>query len=81
LRAALDTGAVQRVEYELTPMGSQRVRTFEGRFVRMTHDQVLLIVRDLTELRSMERDLHIMLRAIEAEASLPISVVDAEAPD
>ncbi|WP_395137537.1 PAS domain S-box protein [Schlegelella aquatica] len=81
LRAALDTGAVQRVEYELTPMGSERVRTFEGRFVRMTHDQVLLIVRDLTELRSMERDLHIMLRAIEAEASLPISVVDAEAPD
>ncbi|HWP17663.1 MAG TPA: PAS domain S-box protein [Burkholderiaceae bacterium] len=81
LHAALETGTVQRVEYELLPRGADRVCTFEGRFMRMTQDQVLLIVRDLTELRSMERDLQIMLRAIEAEASLPISVVDAEAAD
>ncbi|MCW7537753.1 PAS domain S-box protein [Aquabacterium sp. A7-Y] len=79
LQRALDTGLLQRVEYELTPLDGT-LRTFEGRFMPMSERQVLLLVRDLTELRAMERDLQIMQRAIEAEASLPMTVVDALAP-
>ncbi|PPE70374.1 PAS domain S-box protein [Caldimonas thermodepolymerans] len=81
LQRALATGTLQRVEYELQPMGDPTTRTFEGRFMPMSGTQVLLIVRDLTELRTMERELQIMHRAIEGEASLPITVVDVLAPD
>ena len=79
LHRALATRSLQRVEYELMPLG-ESMRTFEGRFMPMSETQVLLIVRDLTELRAMERELQIMQRAIEAEASLPITVVDVLAP-
>ncbi|WKB52831.1 PAS domain S-box protein [Eleftheria terrae] len=79
LRRALGSRSLQRIEYELTPL-DKTLRTFEGRFMPMSDTQVLLLVRDLTELRTMERELQIMQRAIEAEASLPMTVVDALAP-
>ena len=79
LRRALDEGTLQRVEYELEREDGD-IRWCEARLVRMSGGQVLLLERDLTDLRSMERELQIMHRAIEAEASLPITVADALAP-
>ncbi|MBT9528275.1 MAG: PAS domain S-box protein [Rhizobacter sp.] len=80
IKRALSTGEVQRIDYELaTPDGV--VRTFEARISPMPHKQVLYVTRDLTELRELERDLLIMQRALEADASLPMSVADATQPD
>ncbi len=77
---ALAGGKVQHIDYELTTADGV-VRTFEARISPMPHKQVLYVTRDLTELRNLERDLLIMQRALEAEASLPISVADATQPD
>jgi len=80
IKRALVTGEVQRIDYELTtPDGV--ARTFEARISPMPNEQVLYVTRDLTELRQLERDLLIMKRALEADASLPMSVADATQPD
>jgi len=77
---ALSSGEVQRLDYDLiTADGVARV--FEARISPMPNQQVLYVTRDLTQFRGLERDLLIMQRALEAEASLPISVVDATLPD
>ncbi|MBC7954562.1 MAG: PAS domain S-box protein [Cytophagales bacterium] len=77
---ALASGKVQRIDYDLTTAdGVERV--FEARISPMPNQQVLYVTRDLTELRNLERDLLIMQRALEADASLPISVADASLPD
>ena len=47
----------------------------------MGGDRLLLLVRDITELRSLERDVHLMQRAFEAPGSLPMTVADATQPD
>lgn len=80
LRQALSEGCLQRIEFELAGSDGE-ARWCEARLMPMSGGQVLLLERDLTDLRSMERELLIMHRAIEAEASLPITVVDALAPD
>jgi PAS domain S-box-containing protein len=80
IKRALSTGKVQRIDYELTtPDGV--ARTFEARISPMPNEQVLYVTRDLTELRQLERDLLIMQRALEADASLPMTVADATQPD
>ncbi|MBC7994034.1 MAG: PAS domain S-box protein [Rhizobacter sp.] len=80
IKRALATGEVQRIDYELaTPDGV--MRTFEARLSPMPNEQVLYVTRDLTELRHLERDVLIMQRALEADASLPMSVADATQPD
>ena len=61
---ALETGAVQSAEYELTIGGTRR--SFEGRIVPSGEDEVLLIVRDFTDRKRAEEELarlHAELRA------------------
>ncbi|KQW65232.1 PAS domain S-box protein [Methylibium sp. Root1272] len=77
---ALRSGEVQRIEYEL-PTLDGRVRNFEARISPMGGDRVLYLTRDLTELRHLERNVHLMQRALEAEAALPMVVADATQPD
>ncbi|HEX3140469.1 MAG TPA: PAS domain S-box protein [Rhizobacter sp.] len=80
IRRALASGEVQRIDYDLiTTDGVARI--FEARISPMPHARVLYVTRDLTELRHLERDVLIMQRALEADASLPISVADATQPD
>ncbi|HEY0817370.1 MAG TPA: PAS domain S-box protein, partial [Rhizobacter sp.] len=80
IRKALDSGDVQRIHYELTmPDGVER--SFEARISPMPNKRVLYVTRDLTELRNLERDVLIMQRAFEAEASLSMCVADATLPD
>lgn len=77
---ALATGEVQRIQYDLTTADGIE-RTFEARISPMPHQRVLYVTRDLTELRNLERDVLIMQRALEAEASLSMCVSDATQPD
>ncbi len=77
---AIDTGELQRIDYELTTTDGV-LRAFEARISPMPNQQVLYVTRDLTELRNLERDVLIMQRALEADASLPITVADATQPD
>lgn len=80
VRRALATGEVQRLHYDLVTSDGVS-RTFEARVSPMPNQQVLYVTRDLTEMRNLERDLHIMQRALEAEASLSMCVSDATQPD
>ena len=80
IASALASGEVQRIDYDLTTTDGV-ARTFEARISPMPNRQVLYVTRDLTDLRKLERDLLIMQRAWEADAALPISVVDAALPD
>ncbi len=80
VRLALQTGTMQRIDYDLATRDGV-LRTFEARITPMPGGHVLYVTRDLTELRQLERDLLIMQRALEAEASLSISVSDAMQPD
>ncbi|MBX3622602.1 MAG: PAS domain S-box protein [Rhizobacter sp.] len=80
VQRALASGRVQRFDYDLTTADGV-ARTFEARISPMPHQRVLYVTRDLTELRTLERDLLVMQRALEAEAALPICVADALQPD
>ncbi|HXD06109.1 MAG TPA: PAS domain S-box protein [Burkholderiaceae bacterium] len=74
------SGEVQRIEYELLVVDG-RMRSFEARIAPMPQGQTLYITRDFTELRSLERDVRLMQRALEAEAAMPMVVCDAAHPD
>jgi PAS domain S-box-containing protein len=80
IERALATGQVQRIDYELATSDGV-MRHFEARISPMPQQQVLYVTRDLTELRNLERDLLVMQRALEAEASLPMCVSDVAQPD
>ena len=80
MRLALETGEVQRQEYPLRTREGAR-RWFEARISPMPGKRLLYVSRDLTELRSLERDLLVMKRALEADAALPMCVCDATRPD
>lgn len=77
---ALASGEVQRIQYELITRDGVE-RSFEARISPMPNKRVLYVTRDLTELRNLERDVLIMQRALEAEASLSMCVADAKQPD
>jgi PAS domain S-box-containing protein len=80
VREALVSGEVQRHEY-LLPVGPDGdARSVEARVSPMLGDRVLYVLRDLTELRSLERDLTILKRAVEADAALPLCFTDATHP-
>ncbi len=77
---ALSSGELQRFQYDLTANdGTQRA--YEVRISPMPNRQVLYVTRDLTELRNLARDVSIMQRALEADASLPICVCNAMHPE
>ncbi|MDB5998650.1 MAG: hypothetical protein JWP52_349 [Rhizobacter sp.] len=80
IRCAVESGERQRIVYQLvTSDGIEH--SFEARLSPMPGRRVLYVVRDLTELRALERNVLILQRAFEADASVPISVVDCLAPD
>ena len=80
IATALQSGQVQRVEYErVTPDGV--ARHLEVRISPTQDGRTLHLVRDLTDLRMLERDVLVMQRVLEADASLPITVADATLPD
>ena len=80
VRRALGTGQVQRHEY-LLPTANGEARSVEARVSPMLGGRVLYVLRDLTDLRSLERDLTILKRAVEADAALPLCFTDATLPD
>lgn len=77
---ARSSGETQRLEYEAVTLDGRR-RTFEARLTPMPDEQVLYLTRDLTDMRRLERELLVLQRAIETDASLPIVVTDATQPD
>jgi PAS domain S-box-containing protein len=80
ISAALQAEQVQRIEYErVTPDGV--LRHLEVRISPMQDGRTLHLLRDLTDLRTLERDVLVMQRVLEADASLPITVADATLPD
>uniref|UniRef100_UPI001852F6A2 PAS domain S-box protein n=1 Tax=Methylibium sp. TaxID=2067992 RepID=UPI001852F6A2 len=80
IRQAHRSGEVQRLEYEAVIADGTR-RDFEARISPMEGDQALFLLRDLTELRTLERHVRLLQRALEAEAALPMMIVDATRPD
>ncbi|MGA0609189.1 PAS domain S-box protein [Caldimonas sp. KR1-144] len=80
LRRARDSGELQRIEYELTTQEGIE-RHFEARVSPMARERFLFITRDLTDLRRLEREALMMQRALEAEAAVPVVVVDAAHAD
>jgi PAS domain S-box-containing protein len=80
LARARSTGETQRLEYEAVTRDGQR-RAFEARLAPMPDDQVLYLTRDLTDMRRLERELMLLQRAIETDASVPIIVTDATRAD
>ncbi len=80
IRAALHSGQMQRFEYEMQCRDSV-TRHFEARLTPFGADQVLYLIRDLTDLRHLERELLLMHRALEADASVPLAICDALKPD
>lgn len=80
IKEALHTGAMTRHEHQVSFNGGP-LRSFEARMMPMPGRRVLTLVRDLTEMRSLERDVRLMQHVLEAESAMPFVVVDALAPD
>lgn len=80
MRAALAGAGVQRLESRLHCRDGVE-RDFEARIAPMPEGHALFLLRDLTELRRLERDMQLLQRVIEAEAALPMVVADATQPD
>jgi PAS domain S-box-containing protein len=74
------SGEVQRIEYEAVIADGSR-HDFEARVSPMDGGQALFLLRDLTELRTLERHVRLLQRALEADAALPMMIVDASRPD
>jgi PAS domain S-box-containing protein len=55
LERTLETGAVQIIEYPFRLRGE--LRDYEGRFVASGDDEALIIVRDITEHKRLEREI------------------------
>ncbi|MCI1192046.1 PAS domain-containing protein [Calidifontimicrobium sp. SYSU G02091] len=77
MQRARTLGRVQRFEYALT-MSDGHERHFEARVSPMPGGELLYLTRDLTELRSLERDVLLMQRVFESPASLPIIIADVQ---
>lgn len=68
IRLALDTGFMQTVEYRLPALSEGADR--EGRIVPCASDEVLLIVRDITERKRLERTLNQYTRRLNISHNL-----------
>jgi PAS domain S-box-containing protein len=79
LVAAHATGQLQRIEYEITT-AEGALRSVEARLSPMPDGQTLYLTRDLTELRSLRRDVALMEQVLEAEVSLAMLVLDGGEP-
>ncbi|MFZ5520222.1 MAG: PAS domain S-box protein [Pseudomonadota bacterium] len=79
LVAAHATGQVQRIEYEM-PTQDGELRSIEARLSPMPDGQTLYLTRDLTELRTLRRDVALMEQVLEAEVSLAMLVLDGGEP-
>ena len=79
MQRATALGRVQRFEYDV-PGADGALRHFEARVSPMPGGELLVLTRDLTELRTLAREVLLMQRAFESPASLPIVIADALAP-
>jgi len=80
IRQAIGSGEVQRIEYPLrTSDGSEH--SFEARIAPMGGGRTLYLLRDMTEVRQLARDVQLMQRVMEAENALSMSIADATQPD
>ncbi|MCU0928495.1 MAG: PAS domain-containing protein [Burkholderiaceae bacterium] len=79
MQRATALGRVQRYEFDV-PGADGAVRHFEARVSPMPGGELLVLTRDLTESRTLARDVLLMQRAFESPASLPIVIADALAP-
>jgi PAS domain S-box-containing protein len=70
---ALERGASESIEYRLEVRG--QLRDFEARMVPSGDDEIISIVRDFTEQRSLESELHARLEEIEREQAFTRTVV------
>jgi signal transduction histidine kinase len=74
---AIRTGKVEEVEYPLAlPQGEQH---FEARIVSLSEREVIVVVRNVTHLRRLERDREDLLRTVSHDLRTPLSVVLASA--
>ena len=69
-----------RIEFDSVVRGD-RPQQFEARLSPMPGEQTLILIRDLTELNALKRDVELMEQVLEAEVSLAIMVSDAQAVD
>ncbi|WP_374592923.1 PAS domain S-box protein [Aquabacterium sp.] len=79
-RRAQQNGQPLRIEFDSVVQGD-RPQQFEARLSPMPGEQTLILVRDLTELNALKRDVELMEQVLEAEVSLAIMVSDAQATD
>ena len=71
------TGTVQRFAHQLAgPDGN--VRHFEARVSPMPHGRSLCLTRDLTELRLLAEEVSLLQRALEADGTMPLAIVDLQ---
>jgi PAS domain S-box-containing protein len=70
---ALERGATETIEYQLEIRGQRR--DFEARMVPSGDDEIISIVRDFTEQRGLESELHARLEEIEREQQFTRTVV------
>jgi|GEM_PF-1379648 len=68
---ALATGSVQTVTYELTR--AERIRAFEARVVRSGSEEAMVIVRDVTEQREVERLKNEFVSVVSHELRTPLT--------
>ncbi len=80
IRSALASGQVQRLEYDLVCRDGVR-RHFEARVSPMSGGQLLYVTRDVSELRSREREARILQRALESDGAMAVCVADARLDD
>ena len=76
VKQALDTGTGQTFEYQLpVPLGSSDIRDFEARIVVSGGDEVLAIVRDITERRAVERMKDEFISVVSHELRTPLTSI------
>ncbi|MCH7859584.1 MAG: PAS domain S-box protein, partial [Candidatus Marinimicrobia bacterium] len=64
IKLALDSGEMQTFEYQL-PLPRQGMRDYEARIVKSSEEEVIAIVRDITERKRADKDLQYKAAALE----------------
>jgi diguanylate cyclase (GGDEF)-like protein/PAS domain S-box-containing protein len=79
IRIALATGEVQIFEYEL-PVGSEH-RRFESRLIASGRDEVLAIIRDITERERVQQRLESYAERLQVLHNIERSILAAQSPE